>query len=208
MYNCALCSIHVCSTGEFDKAPKNCPCANEKTGEIKELYKREENYRIAHGSSLIVSQGYCQKTRLEEIMDFANECGYRNIGLAFCIGLVSESKMFNKVLSYNGFEVNSVICKNGNISKDFIDVKGTAAMCNPIGQAMFLNEAKTDLNVIMGLCVGHDTLFIKYSEAPVTIFAVKDRVLGHNPLAVIYQAEAYYKDKLFSKNMLYSQKNS
>ena len=70
-------------------------------------------------------------------------------------------------------------------------------MCNPIGQAMFLNEAKTDFNIILGLCVGHDSLFIKYSEAPVTVFAVKDRVLGHNPLAAIYQAESYYKDKLF-----------
>ena len=70
-------------------------------------------------------------------------------------------------------------------------------MCNPIGQAIFLNEAKTELNIILGLCVGHDSLFIKYSKAPVTVFAVKDRVLGHNPLAVIYQAEAYYKNKLF-----------
>jgi uncharacterized metal-binding protein len=202
MYNCALCSIHVCGSGDLERAPKNCPCVNEKMGEIKELYKQEENYKIAHGSSLIVSQGYCQKTRLEEIMDFAKECGYKNIGLAFCIGLVNESKMFNKVLSYNGFQVNSVICKNGNISKEFIDIERTEAMCNPIGQAMFLNEAKTDLNVILGLCIGHDSLFIKYSEAPVTIFAVKDRVLGHNPLAAIYQAESYYRDKLFPKKTI------
>jgi len=48
-------------------------------------------------------------------------------------------------------------------------------MCNPIGQAFFLNKAKTDLNIILGLCVGHDALFIKYSEVPVTVLAVKDR---------------------------------
>jgi len=47
------------------------------------------------------------------------------------------------------------------------------------------------------LCVGHDSLFIKYSEAPITILAVKDRVLAHNPLGAIYQAESYYKNKLF-----------
>ncbi|MBP2644370.1 MAG: metal-binding protein [Firmicutes bacterium] len=201
MYNCALCSVHVCSNGELNKAPKNCPCINEKMGVIKELYKQEDIYKIAHASSLITSQGYCKNTRLEEIMDFANECGYKNIGLAFCIGLVNESKMLSKVLSHNGFEVNSVICKNGHISKEYIDViePEKVAMCNPIGQAMFLNEAKTDLNILLGLCVGHDSLFIKYSEAPVTVFAVKDRVLGHNPLAVIYQAEAYYKDKLFKR---------
>lgn len=201
MYNCALCSVHVCSTGELNKAPKNCPTIDKKIKEIKKLYKQEDAYKIAHASSLITNQGYCQNTRLEEIMDFANACGYKNIGLAFCIGLVNESKMLSKVLSYNGFEVNSVICKNGNIPKSYIGIEHEkAAMCNPIGQAMFLNEAKTELNIILGLCVGHDSLFIKYSEAPVTIFAVKDRVLGHNPLAVIYQAEAYYKDKLFKQN--------
>lgn len=42
-------------------------------------------------------------------------------------------------------------------------------------------------------------LFVKYSEAPITVFAVKDRVLAHNPLGVIYQADSYYKDKLFSE---------
>ena len=67
---------------------------------------------------------------------------------------------------------------------------------------MFLNEAKTELNIILGLCVGHDSLFIKYSDALVTTFAVKDRVLAHNPLAVIYQAEAYYKDRLFTKETI------
>jgi uncharacterized metal-binding protein len=72
-------------------------------------------------------------------------------------------------------------------------------MCNPIGQAKFLNKAKTDLNILLGLCVGHDSLFIKYSEAPITVFAAKDRVLAHNPLSAIYQSESYYKDKLFSR---------
>ncbi|MGL4802501.1 MAG: DUF1847 domain-containing protein, partial [Cetobacterium sp.] len=56
---------------------------------------------------------------------------------------------------------------------------------------------QTDLNILFGLCVGHDTLFIKHSEAPVTVFAVKDRVLCHNPVAAIYQVDAYYKKKLF-----------
>jgi uncharacterized metal-binding protein len=70
-----------------------------------------------------------------------------------------------------------------------------------IGQAVFLNENKTDLNIVLGLCVRHDSLFIKYSVAPITVFAVKDRVLCHNPLAAVYQADAYYKDKLFPENI-------
>jgi len=183
---------------ELDKVPKNCPSIDVKMEEIKEIYKEHVNFKISKAAALVVSEGYCEKTRLEEIMDFANKCEFENIGIAFCIGLANEAKVLSKVLKHNGFTVNSVICKNGGLSKDFLDIKSNVPMCNPIGQAKFLNETKTDLNILLGLCVGHDSLFIKYSEAPITVFAVKDRVLAHNPLAVIYQADSYYKDKLFS----------
>lgn len=203
MYNCALCSIHACSSGELHSAPLKCPCIDEKMEEIKGLYGKGENRKIAQASALVVSEGYCKKTRLEETIEFANKCGYKKIGLAFCIGLVNESKILSKVLSYNGFEVSSIICKNGHLSRELIDTDNTdkVAMCNPVGQAVFLNEDKTDFNIVLGLCVGHDSLFIKYSSAPVTVFAVKDRVLCHNPLAVIYQAESYYKDKLYPEKI-------
>ncbi len=49
------------------------------------------------------------------------------------------------------------------------------------------------MNIIMGLCVGHDMLFNKYSEAPVTTLVVKDRVTGHNPTAVLYGQNFYFK---------------
>ena len=45
----------------------------------------------------------------------------------------------------------------------------------------------------MGLCVGHDTLFIKHVKSPTTVLAVKDRVLGHNPLAALYLSDSYYR---------------
>ena len=72
-------------------------------------------------------------------------------------------------------------------------------MCNPLGQARALDQAGTELNLLLGLCVGHDSLFMKHSVAPVTVLAAKDRVLGHNPLAAIYLADGYYCDKLFPK---------
>jgi uncharacterized metal-binding protein len=59
-------------------------------------------------------------------------------------------------------------------------------MCNPAGQAQLLNEAETQLNIICGLCVGHDAIFAKLSDAPVTTLIAKDRVLAHNPAAAIY----------------------
>ena len=65
-------------------------------------------------------------------------------------------------------------------------------MCNPILQAKILNQEQTDLNVVIGLCVGHDSMFYKYSEALCTTLVTKDRVLGHNPAAALYQADSYY----------------
>jgi uncharacterized metal-binding protein len=98
-----------------------------------------------------------------------------------------------------------VACKNAALPKEELGLSdadkvspGTLeSMCNPIGQAQALARAGTELNVLLGLCVGHDSLFFRHSVAPVTVLAVKDRVLGHNPLAAIYLADGYYRDRLF-----------
>ena len=52
---------------------------------------------------------------------------------------------------------------------------------------------RSQFNVLLGLCVGHDSLFFRYAEAPCTVLAVKDRLLGHNPLAAVYEYESYYR---------------
>ncbi len=198
MYFCASCKVHACSSGDFSKAPTNCPSLDQQMEQMPSLYQEEENYKIAQASAIIVSENYGCKTRLEETMDFAKQCHYENLGLAFCIGLSKEAEILRNVLVSNGFAVNSILCKTGHLSREIIGIQNNpVAMCNPIAQAQFLNQEKTDFNIVLGLCVGHDSLFIKYSEAPVTIFAVKDRVLCHNPLGAIYQADAYYHDKLF-----------
>ena len=69
-------------------------------------------------------------------------------------------------------------------------------MCNPIAQAMLLNQQGTQFNIALGLCVGHDSMFYKYSDALVTTLVAKDRVLGHNPAAAIYCAEGYFRDRI------------
>jgi uncharacterized metal-binding protein len=55
------------------------------------------------------------------------------------------------------------------------------------------------MNVVVGLCIGHDINFIKYSKAPTTVLVVKDRVTTHNPAAVLYSR--YYKNKYFDIDM-------
>lgn len=150
-------------------------------------------------------QGYAKvraaKSRIEEIMEFARRMNYKKLGLAFCLGLRKEAQTVEKVFSANGFDIVSAVCKVGRLPKqavgvpleDQVDTSGTETMCNPILQAMILNQEKTDFNILLGLCVGHDSLFFKYGEAPTTVLAVKDRLLGHNPLAAVYTLESYYR---------------
>jgi uncharacterized metal-binding protein len=141
------------------------------------------------------------KTRIVEICEFARKMDYVRLGLAFCIGLSREAEMAANIFQAQGFDVVSVVCKAGCVPKETIGItdedkiyRGTdEAMCNPVFQAMLLNEEKTQFNILLGLCVGHDSLFFKYAQAPTTVLAVKDRVTGHNPLAAVYLAHSYYR---------------
>ena len=69
-------------------------------------------------------------------------------------------------------------------------------MCNPIAQAMLLNEQETEFNVVVGLCVGHDSMFFKYAKALSTTLIAKDRALAHNPAGALYCSEGYYKNRI------------
>lgn len=167
-----------------------------------ERYDDARNHEIMVASAEVEYEGYCQWTRVEEIMQFARKIHAHKIGIANCIGLVNEARIFARILRANGFEVFSVICKVAGTPKASIGIPAECenigpAMCNPILQARLLNKAQTDLNVVIGLCVGHDSLFYKYSDAYVTTLVTKDRVTGHNPVAALYTAQSYYKKKLF-----------
>lgn len=166
-----------------------------------ERYHEADNHRVMVASAEVEYEGYCRLTRVEEIMTFARKMGYRRIGIANCIGLQNEARIFARILRDNDFDVFSVICKVGGKAKSSMGIPKVsesigAAMCNPVLQARLLNQAGTQLNVVIGLCVGHDSLFYKYSDAYVTTLVTKDRVTGHNPAAVLYTSNSYYRNKL------------
>jgi uncharacterized metal-binding protein len=143
----------------------------------------------------------------KEVAEFARRMNYRRLGLVFCSGLKREAGTVSRILHAHGFEVVSVICKAGCVPKEQIGLKDEdkirivqyEAMCNPISQAMILNDAGTDFNIVLGLCVGHDSLFFKYADAPTTVLATKDRVTGHNALAPLYILDSYYDRLLKSQ---------
>ena len=112
--------------------------------------------------------------------------------------------MLSEIFQLHEIDFVSVMCKTGGIDKS---VSGIAEEfkhrpgqfephCNPIAQALVLNKEETEFNIILGLCVGHDSLFMKYSQALCTTLVVKDRVTGHNPAAALYLKDSYMKSKL------------
>jgi uncharacterized metal-binding protein len=141
------------------------------------------------------------KTRVEEIIEFAGRLDYQRLGLAFCGGVKEEALLLTDILKRHNFEVVSVVCKVGRVAKEKIGLAleekilkdQFEVMCNPIAQAEILNQAATEFNIMMGLCVGHDALFLKHVNAYTTVFAAKDRVLGHNPMAALYLSKSYYR---------------
>lgn len=212
--DCAKCPAPVCYTPAFMQGPPNCPTKNKGDAIEKAMtrYREPELADFARVASVVEGAAYTRvpwapsvpspaTTRLEEIISFAKRMKYRKLGIAYCIGLREEAAILIPLLERRGFEVVSVCCKVGGIAKEEIGVKDEEkivpgsyeSMCNPISQAEIVNQEGCDFNIAMGLCVGHDSLFLKHADALTTVFAVKDRLLGHNPLAALYQSRQYFR---------------
>jgi uncharacterized metal-binding protein len=157
--------------------------------------------RVARVSALVESEGYCKWTRVEEICAFAKKMGFKKLGIATCISFVDLAYTLSGILESHGFEVASAACKNGGIPKEMLGLRDEEkirpgsheSMCNPISQAELLNRAGCELNIVLGLCVGHDSLFFRFSEGLATTLVAKDRVLAHNPIGALHLANSYYQ---------------
>lgn len=215
---CALCGlsnqVRVCKTPEgTGKGPQFCSTLlyPECIEHAVEAYQSEELHAFTVNSAKNERSCYdCSvetpgipkpvKCRIEETIDFCKSMGYRKIGFAFCGALHKEAAVVANIFRKRGLEVVSVMCKVGGVDKTAIGIQEEEKlhpgrfepMCNPIAQAEILNQAQTQFNVVMGLCVGHDSLFLSRSKALCTVLAVKDRLLGHNPLAAVYTNHSYY----------------
>ncbi len=197
------------------KAPKNCPSIGMKDtlARARAATTSDELLPFACEASRQESVGYSGKEkgyaavspckpRIQEIIEFARRMNYKRLGLIFCVGVRFEAEKVHRLFESAGFEVVSAVCKVGRVPKSELGlpqaehVDATASvetMCNPVFQAEIANDSEVEFNVLMGLCVGHDSMFIMHAKAPVTVLAVKDRMLGHNPMAAVYQLDTYYR---------------
>jgi uncharacterized metal-binding protein len=202
---CSICRVQACSSTPGTKAvPVFCPASQELDAlpDAHQLYHSDpEIQKLALSAARVEASGYCRWPRVQEVMEFARGIGATRLGIATCVGLIREAGLLQEILEANGFQVSSVCCKVGSIPKEEIGLADDEkvrpgqfeALCNPVGQAKLLNEAGTELNIVVGLCVGHDSLFFKHSAAPVTVLVAKDRVTGHNPVAALYTSHSYYR---------------
>ncbi len=213
---CALCPFdwadRLCRTDK-GKAPKNCPtsCHKDFVKQSIEEVQSDNVCKFARAASIQESEGYTNKEkgygsvrpikpRILEIIEFAKRMSYQRVALIFCIGLRKEAYIVHKIFEKQGLDVISIACKVGCVPKEVMGLSedqkispgSFEVMCNPSLQAKLANHYNSEFNILLGLCVGHDSLFFKYAEAPSTVLAVKDRLLGHNPLAAIYLSDSYY----------------
>lgn len=189
--NCADCEEKVCYQGK--------DCVGLEKEIIDEYQASEDDMKISKNATFIEGTYYMKHCRLQELIEFCKLMHYKHLGIAFCIGLSGEAKALQEILNEKGFKVSSVCCKVCGIMKEEfglkkIDSSREEAMCNPVGQAEVLNKDGVDLNIGVGLCIGHDILFAKHCNAPLTTFVVKDRVLAHNPVGAVYSK--YYRTKI------------
>ena len=214
---CAVCpydwSERFCRH-DHGKAPGNCPSTRHQdlvSQSLEAIYTPDVR-EFARQASIQEAEGYCNrgkgyesvrpiKPRIVEIIEFAGKMKYQRVALVFCVGLRREAAIVHEIFEARGLDVISIVCKVGKVPKEVLGLSeeqkvnpgSHESMCNPILQALVANHYHSQFNVLLGLCVGHDSLFFRYAEAPSTVLAVKDRLLGHNPLAAIYEYGSYYR---------------
>jgi uncharacterized metal-binding protein len=212
---CAKCPAAYCESTPTEKLdrnalPKNCPLRvnREIIKGIVKRYRKDAIRKLYVPATITEKEAYqtvrgvimAVRPRIKELIEFAKLLHFEKIGIAFCAGLRDEASRLTKILEKQGFTVASAVCKCGAIDKTKLGINKKykienpekfESACNPLLQAELLNRAKTEINVIVGLCIGHDILFTMNSKAPVTTLIVKDRLLGHNPVIGLYSA--YHK---------------
>lgn len=204
---CVRCTDRRCqSKTPGGKVPAFCPTVKHAALAREAL----ETYRAPHEQAVL--QGWFglmrqvldpeeprQKfawTRIDEVMEYARLRGMKRLGIATCYSMLLESRLLADILEHNGFEVASVACLCGETDPGALGLPGDI-FCNPILQAEVLAREGTELNILVGLCVGHDILFLRHSKAETTPLIVRDGATGHNPVAALYQSQGAFRDRFF-----------
>ncbi len=189
---CNACARLECRHGYPRGIPDYCMATGyaDILEETKTEYSKPGAADVYLASGKIVNNGLGKWTRIQEAIEFSRELKLTKIGFASCVALSCEAGLIAELFIGAGFQVTCAGCQIGRISPkdrgvtlESDDFRGY--YCNPIAQAGILNNAGTELNFMLGLCLGHDIIFTRHSKAPVSTLIVKDRLTGHNPAVAL-----------------------
>jgi len=191
---CHQCKENPCLAGYPNGMPEYCQANNfhDLIQETKPQYLDDPNVAKMHlATAKILKRSNYLWPRIREAIELAKGLGIKKVGLAVCIGLLREGREFARFLERAGLEVYSVACMIGGLEARETGVPedllyGAMLSCNPIAQAEILNAYGTELNYMYGLCTGHDSIFIRFSKAPVTCVVAKDVVTANNPSGILW----------------------
>ena len=191
MAQCAYCQHHKCDTS-LGPVPEDGRCmleplAGDARTEVVGFYNEGLGAQVMQATDTVMAQsGKNRWNHLTEIIEFARAMGFERIGIATCTMFLAEAKVLAQALKDAGFKVTSIACKTGEVHRNEVglDADGSnGCVCNPYRQAQVLAEADTQMNISVGLCIGHDMLFNKLSQALTTTYFSKDYATDHNAIA-------------------------
>jgi len=187
-----ICTQQGCWIGDDVNIPSYCQ-SNKYLEEIetsKDEYGKPENAHIYEAACVVGAEKDGFRSRVEEAVHFSKQLKFTKIGFATCIALQYEMSILENLFTQEGFTVFCTACSIGRISAEDRGLPHLSeyinSFCNPIAQAQILNAEGTELNFIVGLCIGHDVLFTQASRAPGSTLIVKDRMTGNNPSAALH----------------------
>jgi uncharacterized metal-binding protein len=149
------------------------------------LYADPAWVRIAQSATVVEASGYGRWPRAREIVELCRRLGHGRVGLAHCADTLVEAELACRYLHASGLEA----------------VLPPEAGCDPQGQARFFEDRRTELNVICGMCPGHDAVFARRSAVPVISLLVRDLKLQHNPAAALYTSDSYFRGRLYNDHL-------
>ncbi len=179
---CSDCLSYACGAGHSDLGPDTCPMRGD-FPPFDELYDGRRR-QMLYQAALVESEGYCRWTRAREIVEFSRRMGWTRVGIAHCSDTVPEAGLASQYLGARGLEVVGPFA---------------SPQCDPLAQASHMAGAGSELNVICGMCPGHEAMFIRASAAPVTGFVARDVRLRHNPVAALYTSDGYSRRLVYGR---------
>jgi uncharacterized metal-binding protein len=192
---CSTCATAASAKCDWARMPAGCPTRTqpELSHDPAPYLSPERRALMLAADSTPFAEDRRLRSRVEELVAFAQARGIRKVGVAFCVSLIREAQRLGEILREAGIGAELACCRAGAVDQGEVGLPKAhpekfASSCNPVGQARLLDAAGVGLVAQLGLCLGHDLILQEECAAPVTTLVVKDRALDHHPVQALRPA--------------------